>query len=65
MNFIAYRYWSKNCPLFYVESVKGKQGDWGYSTDSSKAILLSLSQAKRFANDCKTVGITANFISTI
>ena len=58
---IASRYWSKACPVFYVESVKGKRGDWGYTSDVKKALPLSDYHARRFAADCRAVGVTAQF----
>ena len=61
-NAIAYRFWSKTCPFFYVESVKGKVGDWGYTTDSKKATPLTPAQQKRFAADCRSVGVVASFM---
>ena len=62
MKAIAYRYWSKACPFFYVESVKGKKGDWGYTTDSKKALPLTPAQQQRFAADCRAVNATPTFI---
>ena len=62
MKTIAYRFWSKSCPVFYVESVKGKKGDWGYTTDSSKALALTPEQQKRFNADCQSVGVIPVFI---
>lgn len=61
MNAIASRPWSKSCPFFYVQNVKGKTGDWGYTTDSKKAMPLTPAQQKRFAADCKAVGVTPTF----
>jgi len=62
MHAIAHRFWSKSCPIFYVESVKGRQGDWGYTTDSKKALPLTPAQQQRFAADCRAVGVTSTFI---
>jgi len=59
---IAYRYWSKACPIFYVSELKGKVGDWGYTTDYRKAIPLSDYWQRRFASDCESAGVTAQFI---
>ena len=59
---IAHRYWSKNSPVFYVESVKGRKGDWGYTTDSKKALPLTPGQQKRFSADCKAVNVMPVFI---
>lgn len=61
MNAIAHRFWSKSRPCFYVESVKGRKGDWGYTTDSKKAIPLTPAQQQRFAADCRAVGVTPTF----
>ena len=59
---IAYRYWNKRNPVFYVANLKGKIGDWGYTSDHSKAIDLSPYWMRRFAADCRAVGETAKFI---
>jgi hypothetical protein len=59
---LAYRYWSKACPVFYVESVKGKRGDWGYTTDVNRAMLLSPYWQRRFNADCNAVGVSAQFV---
>jgi hypothetical protein len=59
---IAYRYWSKTIPCFYVSDLKDKFGDWGYTTDISKAIDLSPYWQRRFASDCRAVGVPARFI---
>lgn len=61
MNAIASRPWSKNVPFFFVECVKGQKGDWGYTTDSKKAIPLTPAQQKRFAADCRAAGVTPTF----
>lgn len=58
---IASRYWSKTYPVFYVESVKGRVGDWGYTTDHKKALPLTPGHAQRFAADCRAVGAVARF----
>mgnify|MGYP001558849448 CR=1 FL=1 len=61
-NIIASRRWSPRT-YFYVESVPGDGGcDWGYTTDSSKALLLNKYFARRFAADCKRVGAKANLL---
>jgi hypothetical protein len=62
MKAIAYRYWSQSCPVFYVANVKGRIGDWGYTTDVSKALPLSLAQQARFSADCRAAGVTAQFV---
>ena len=59
---IAYRYWSPSCPLFYVESLRGKVGDWGYTTSADKACGLSPYWQRRFASDCRAVGVEARFV---
>jgi hypothetical protein len=59
---IAYRYWSKACPLFYVANLKGKVGDWEYSTRRCDAIQLSPYWQRRFREDCNSVGVMAHFI---
>lgn len=61
---IAYRFWSKQIPCFYVESVKGPVGDWGYTTDYRKAIDLSPYWQRRFAADCRYCGAQAQFLET-
>lgn len=62
MKSIAYRFWSKNCPVYYVQNVKGRKGDWGYTTELNKALLLTAGQQIRFAADCRAVGVNARFI---
>lgn len=62
MNKIAYRYWNRNYPIFYVANLKGNVGDWGYSDKACDAIPLSPYWQKRFAADCKQVGVVANFV---
>lgn len=59
---IAYRYWSKTIPVFYVESVKGRVGDWSYTTNAKRAIPLTPAQQTRFASDCRAVGVQAQFL---
>lgn len=59
---IAHRFWSKACPLFYVSDVKGRKGDWGYTSDYRKALPLTPAQQARFAADCRAVGVIARFI---
>lgn len=61
MNAIAHRYWSKSCPFFFVESVKGEKGDWGYTTDYKKALPLTPTQQQRFAADCRAAGVKPAF----
>jgi hypothetical protein len=63
MRTIAYRYWNEANPLFFVSDIKGKKGDWGYTTDSKKAINLTEAQQKRFSNDCRYCGSNAQFIT--
>jgi len=62
MNAIACRPWSKSVPTFWVANVKGRKGDWGYTTDSSKALPLTPAQQARFSSDCRAVGVAARFI---
>lgn len=62
MKSIAYRFWSKSIPLFFVSDLKGSKGDWGYTTDSKKALPLTPAQQKRFAADCKVAGVEAQFV---
>lgn len=62
METIAYRFWNKNCPTFYVASIKGKKGDWGYTTKAADAISLSPFHQKRFLADCRAVGVMPTFI---
>lgn len=59
---IGYRYWSEKIPFFYIQDVKGRKGDWGYTTDSKKAIGLSQFHQIRFASDCRAVGVVARFL---
>lgn len=60
---IAYRYWSKAVPIFYVAQVPGEAGaDWGYVTEAAKAKPLNPYWQRRFAADCRAVGVTAQFI---
>lgn len=61
---IAWRYWNAQFPVFYVANIKGRVGDWGYTTDVSKAIDLSSGQCARFAADCYAVGVEARFVQT-
>ena len=63
MTAIAYRPWSKTIPVFYVAGVKGRRGDWEYTTDAKRAIPLTPAQQARFASDCRAVGVTAQFIA--
>ena len=65
MKTIASRFWDKRNPVFYVSDLKGKVGDWGYTTDVSKAIHLSKYWRRRFNSDCNAVGVKANFIRVI
>lgn len=58
---IASRYWSKAVPLFYVANLKGRVGDWGYTTNYKQAIVLSPYWQRRFASDCRAVGAIARF----
>jgi hypothetical protein len=62
MNAIAWRFWNKAKPILYVQDVKGRKGDWGYTTDVNKALPLTPTQQIRFAADCRAVGETAKFI---
>jgi len=62
MKAIAHRFWSKTCPIFYVESIKEKTGDWGYTTDVTKALPLTPKQQKRFTKDCLIAGEIPTFI---
>lgn len=59
---IAYRYWSKTSPVLYVSDLKGEKGDWGYTHRKDRAIPLSDYWQKRFASDCRAVGVIAQFI---
>lgn len=62
---IASRYWSKNCPVFYVAQVKGTVGDWGYTDDYRKALPLTPYWQRRFAADCRYCGTVARFTDTV
>ena len=59
---IACRPWSKSTPVFWVQDLKERKGDWGYTTNSSEALALTPYQQARFASDCKKVGVTASFV---
>ena len=62
-NAIASRPWSTGT-TFYVASKPGDDGvDWGYHTDPAKALPLSPYWQRRFAADCRRVGVTARFIA--
>ena len=65
MQTIASRYWDKRNPVFYVSELIGKVGDWGYTTDVTKAIHLSPYWQKRFTSDCNKSGVKANFIKVL
>ena len=65
MKTIASRYWDKRNPVFYVSELIGKVGDWGYTTDVTKAIHLSQYWQKRFNADCNRVNVKANFIKVL
>ena len=59
----AYRMWNKvTNSIYYVAQLKGKVGDWGYTSDPSLAIQLSPYWQRRFAADCRHVGYEARFI---
>lgn len=60
---LASRYWSKAIPTFWVESIKGRVGDWGYTTDSKRALALTPGQQARFASDCRHAGVVARFLN--
>ena len=60
---IAWRFWSAQRPVFYVASIPGDGGkDWGYHTDQKKALPLSAYWQRRFAADCRRVGVDARFL---
>jgi hypothetical protein len=59
---IASRVWLPHLPLFYVSELPGEGGiDWGYTTDASKARLLSAYWQRRFAADCRRCNAEARF----
>lgn len=59
---LAWRYWSKTVPRFYVAQVPGDDGvDWGYTTDQKKALPLTKGWQARFRADCRRVGVAARF----
>lgn len=62
MKTIAYTLWNKRT-IFYVSDIKGKKGDWGYTTESNKAANLTTAQQKRFASDCDLCGHPAQFLT--
>ena len=59
---IASRPWLKSGPVFYVQDLKGKVGDWGYTTDTKQAIPLTPYWQARFAADCRYAGVVPMFI---
>lgn len=59
----AYRFWNKTNPVFWVNEVKHPGCDWGYTSDSHKAIYLTPYWQKRFASDCKKAGVKPKFFS--
>lgn len=61
MNAIASRPWSKAVPVFYVQTLKGRVGDWGYTTSVKQAIPLTPHWQARFAADCRAVGVNPTF----
>ena len=63
MKTISHRFWSKTLPILYVESIKVKTGDWGYTTNPENAISLTPYQQKMFLSDCLAVGIKPVFIT--
>jgi len=59
----AYRIWNPvRHVVYYVAQVKGRVGDWGYTTDPTQAISLTPYWQRRFAADCVYVGSKAHFI---
>ena len=61
-NLIASRFWSQRVPVFYVSHTPGDGGvDWGYDTNPAKALPLNRYFARRFAADCRRVGVVAQF----
>ena len=63
---IGYVTWNQVTKLtFYVSETKGKVGDWGYTSDASKAINLSPYWQKRFAADQRYCGRSAQFLQII
>ena len=61
-NAIAWRFWSKRNPMFYVGNLPEGKSDWGYVTDYTKAIPLNKYWQSRFRKDCERVGTVARFI---
>jgi hypothetical protein len=59
---IGFRQWLPDM-TFYVACVKGRVGDWEYTTRPAEAIDLSPCWQRRFAADCKAVGSDARFLS--
>ncbi len=54
---IGYVVWNQVSHLtFFVAGLKGKVGDWEYTSDASKAIHLSEYWQKRFAADQRYCG---------
>ncbi len=65
-NAIAGRQWSiKPYIFYYVSELPGEGGvDWGYTTKSEQAIVLSPYWQRRFNHDMQAVNTSAKFIST-
>ena len=60
---IAWRFWSKKQPAFYVAQLPGDGGvDWGYTTNASEAKKLSPYWQRRFAADCRRCNSKAQFL---
>jgi len=58
----ASRYWDQRHPVFYVAQLPGQGGvDWGYTSRCTEAIELTPYWQRRFAADCRRVGVEANF----
>ncbi len=69
---IAWRFWSKAKPIFYVAQIPSGGSDWGYTDKihgtsgrhlptEDYAIALSPYWQRRFAADCRKVGAVARF----
>jgi len=61
MKTIAIRTIRNGSPL-YVEELKGKVGDWGYTSNAASAIHLSPYWQRRFAADCRYCGADFVFV---
>lgn len=60
--YILGRQWSERT-YFYVAQKRGEgnpKSDWGYVTESTKAVPMSTYWMRRFVADCRRAGAVAN-----